>query len=85
MRSSHRLIARARSWFNALTWRLATKAGTLYLGAVSFIGLEAVAVLLTFTTAWPIALPVVVLVLGVAYLLRDRLVAMWRRIRRAHR
>ncbi|WP_423918861.1 hypothetical protein ACPEEZ_11270 [Frigoribacterium sp. 2-23] len=59
--------------------------GTIYLGADSFIGLEAVAVLLTFTTAWPIALPFVVLALGVAYLLRDRVILLWRRIRRANR
>ncbi len=78
-------MARTRSWLSALTWRLATQAGTVYLGAVSFIGVEAVAVLLTFTTAWPIALPFIVLALGVAYLLRDRVVALWRRIRRAHR
>lgn len=78
-------MARTRSWFNALIWRLATRAGTVYLGAVSFIGLEAVAVLLTFTTAWPIALPFVVLALGIAYLLRNRVVATWNRIRRGHR
>ena len=77
-------MARTRSWFEALSWRLATQAGTVYLGAVSLIGLEAVAVLLTFTTARPIALPFVVLALGAAYLLRDRVTGLWRRLRRTH-
>jgi len=83
MKKSLSIVSRMRSRLEALTWRMATQAGAVYLGAVSLIGLEAVAILLTFTSAWPIALPFIVLALGVTYLLRDRATNAWRRLRRA--
>lgn len=82
MKSGRSIVSHMRSWLEALTWRMATQAGAVYFGAVSLIGLEAVAILLTFTSAWPIALPFVVLALGVTYLLRDRATNVWRRLRR---
>jgi len=48
-----------------------------YMGVVSLIGVEALIVLLGFSTVLPIAIPFVLIVLGVAYLFRERLRAMW--------
>jgi len=74
-------VERARARRDAFAWRLAAWAGTVYLGAVSLIGLEAVAILLTFSTAWPIALPVVVLSLGAFYLFRQSIIRGWHHLR----
>lgn len=51
--------------------------GTVYVGAASLIGFEALAIVLGFTTAWPIAVPIVVGVLGLAYFGRGWLRAAW--------
>ena len=72
-----------RARIGAVYWKIATRAGAVYLGAVSLIGLEAVAILLTFTTAWPIALPFFVLALGVLYLFKTSVLGAWNRMTRS--
>jgi Na+(H+)/acetate symporter ActP len=52
-----------------------------YMGVASFIGVEALIVLLGFTTVLPIAIPFVLIVLGLAYLFRQRLRETWTGLR----
>ena len=52
-----------------------------YMGVASFIGVEALIVLLGFTTVLPIAIPFVLIVLGLAYLFRQRLRDSWHGLR----
>jgi sulfite exporter TauE/SafE len=52
-----------------------------YLGVASFIGVETLIVLLGFTTVLPIAIPFVLIALGLVYLFRQRLRGLWARLR----
>lgn len=49
----------------------------MYVGAASLIGFEALAVILVFTTAWPIAIPIVVGLLALLFFARRFLVRVW--------
>lgn len=44
-----------------------------YMGVISFIGVEALVVLLGFTTVLPIAIPFVLIAVAFAYFFRERL------------
>ena len=50
-----------------LWWRLNSLAAATYIGAASLIGFEALALVLGFTTAWPIAIPIVVAALALLF------------------
>lgn len=63
-------IGAVRARATALWWRLNDAAATLYVGAASLIGFEALALVLGFTTAWPIFIPAAVGLLGVIYVCR---------------
>ncbi|WP_105036498.1 hypothetical protein [Cryobacterium aureum] len=55
-------------------------AAAMYGGAASLIGFEALAPILGFTTAWPIAIPIVVGLLSLLFFARRFLVRYWRLI-----
>ena len=48
-----------------------------YMGVASLIGVEALIVVLGFTTVLPIAIPFVLIVLAAGYFFRERLRALW--------
>lgn len=79
------MLTHTTTLLGVLSRKATVHLGAVYLGAISLVGLEAVAFLFTFTTAWPIALPCVVLVLGGVYLLRGAVAATWSRLRRPRR
>lgn len=68
---------RVRNAIAALVYRMQAFTVLDYMGVASFIGVEALIVLLGFTTVLPIAIPFVLIVLGLAYLFRQRLRALW--------
>ena len=72
---------RLRTAIAALMYRMQAFTVVGYMGVASFIGVEALIVLLGFTTVLPIAIPFVLIVLGLAYLFRQRLRAMWTGLR----
>jgi sulfite exporter TauE/SafE len=61
----------------ALMYRMQAFTVIGYMGVASFIGVEALIVLLGFTTVLPIAIPFVLIVLGIVYLFRQRLRGLW--------
>ncbi|WP_105037052.1 hypothetical protein [Cryobacterium aureum] len=61
-----------RAW-----WKLNDLAAATYVGAASLIGFEALALILVFTTAWPIAIPFVVGLLALLFFARRFLVRLW--------
>ncbi len=61
-----------RAW-----WKLNDLAAAMYVAAASLIGFEALAVILVFTTAWPIAIPIVVGLLALLFFARRFLVRVW--------
>jgi hypothetical protein len=61
-------------------YRLQTMSTLGYMGAASFIGIETAALVIGFTTVLPIAIPFVVLIIGGAYFMRERLRKAWARI-----
>ncbi|THV40488.1 hypothetical protein [Glycomyces buryatensis] len=66
-----------RRAFSLLVYRIQTVSILGYMGAASIIGIEALALVIGFTTALPIAIPFVVVILGTVYFLRERLKAIW--------
>ncbi|MFB9661409.1 hypothetical protein ACFQS3_01675 [Glycomyces mayteni] len=48
-----------------------------YMGVISFIGVEALVVVLGFTTVLPIAIPFVLIAIAAAYFFRERLKTLW--------
>lgn len=72
---------RIRSAIAALMYRAQAFTVVGYMGVASFIGVEALIVLLGFTTVLPIAIPFVLIVLGLAYLFRQRLRGIWTGVR----
>jgi sulfite exporter TauE/SafE len=69
--------SRVRNAIAALVYRMQAFTVLGYMGVASFIGVEALIVLLGFTTVLPIAIPFVLIVLGLAYLFRQRLRGLW--------
>jgi len=72
-RRTHEFLTRA--W-----WKLNDLAAAMYVGAASLIGFEALAVILVFTSAWPIAIPILVGLLSLLFFARRFLVRVWRLI-----
>ncbi|MDA1359869.1 hypothetical protein O1R50_09560 [Glycomyces luteolus] len=72
---------RFRNAVAALVYRMQAFTVVGYMGVASFIGVEALIVLLGFTTVLPIAIPFVLIVLGLAYLFRQRLRSLWTGLR----
>ncbi|MFG3341413.1 hypothetical protein [Glycomyces sp. NPDC048151] len=72
---------RLRTAIAAVMYRMQAFTVVGYMGVASFIGVEALIVLLGFTTVLPIAIPFVLIVLGLAYLFRQRLRDLWTRAR----
>jgi ABC-type Fe3+ transport system permease subunit len=68
---------RLRSLIAALMYRAQAFTVVGYLGVASFIGVETLIVLLGFTTVLPIAIPFVLIALGLVYLFRQRLRGLW--------
>lgn len=64
-------------WFRALT-RVNIGVMTLYAGAIALVGIEGVAVVLTFTSMWPVAVPFVIGILAAIYFARERIFRLWR-------
>lgn len=62
-----------------LTHRLNRGVMAAYLGAASLIGFEGLILVLAFTSIWPMAIPFVVAILAIVYVLRERIRALWRR------
>ncbi|GAB3411602.1 hypothetical protein GCM10027515_33400 [Schumannella luteola] len=59
-----------RRLVRATWWRAHTLSAGVFLGAASLIGFEALALLVGFSTAWPVAIPLVVAALALIYWLR---------------
>lgn len=72
---------RLHSLIAALMYRAQAFTVVGYLGVASFIGVETLIVLLGFTTVLPIAIPFVLIALGLVYLFRQRLRGLWVRAR----
>jgi hypothetical protein len=70
----------AREVVAGLWWRLNNAAASMYVGAASLIGFEALALLLGFTTAWPIAIPILVGLLALLYFARPSSARRWRAV-----
>lgn len=51
-----------------------------YLGAASLVGFEGLILVLAFTSIWPIAIPFVVAILALVYVLRERIRTLGRRL-----
>ena len=71
---------RTQEFLTRAWWKLNDLAAAMYVGAASLIGFEALALILVFTTAWPIAIPIVVGLLSLLFLARRFLVRVWRLI-----
>jgi hypothetical protein len=52
-----------------------------YMGVASIIGVEALVVVLGFTTVLPIAIPFLLIVVAVGYFFRERVRALWTGVR----
>jgi len=68
---------RAQEFLTRAWWKLSDLAAAMYVGAASLIGFEALALILVFTTAWPIAIPIVVGLLALLFFARRFLVRVW--------
>ena len=77
-RDSH--SRRIQEFLTGAWWKLNDLAAAMYIGAASLIGFEALALILVFTTAWPIAIPIVVGLLSLLFFARRFFVRVWRRI-----
>ena len=71
---------RTQKFLIGVWWKLTDLAAAMYVGAASLIGFEALALILVFTTAWPIAIPIVVGLLSLLFFARRFLVRVWRLI-----
>ncbi|MEU6861006.1 hypothetical protein AB0B28_19285 [Glycomyces sp. NPDC046736] len=76
------MIDRVRTALAAMVWRMQALTMFGYMGVVSLIGVEALIVVLGFTTVLPIAIPFVLIALAVGYFFRERLRGLWRSVRR---
>lgn len=59
-----------RSALLMLWWKLSGLAAASYLAAASLVGFETLALVLGFTTAWPVAIPIVVGLLALLFYAR---------------
>lgn len=70
----------------ALGWcRLATRVNVgvmvAYSGAVALVGIEGLAMVLSFSSLWPVGIPIIVGILAGVYFFRERLRGIWRSLR----
>ncbi|SDL24158.1 hypothetical protein SAMN05216298_3228 [Glycomyces sambucus] len=72
---------RLRTLILALAVRAQTMTVLGYMGVISLIGVEALVVVLGFTTVFPIAIPFVLIAVAAAWYGRDRLRALWTAIK----
>ncbi|SDD67512.1 hypothetical protein [Glycomyces harbinensis] len=72
---------RLRTAIAALVFRMQALTVLGYAGVASIIGVEALIVVLGFTTVLPIAIPFVLIVLAAVYFFRERLRAVGGRLR----
>lgn len=68
---------RLRTLVASLVYRVQAFTVLGYMGVASIIGVEALVVVLGFTTVLPIAIPFVLIVFGLVYLFRERARAIW--------
>lgn len=54
---------------------------TAYLGAISLVGFEGLAIVLVFSSMWPVGIPLVVGGLALVFFTRERIRAFWQRLR----
>lgn len=75
----------SRSLLSSLWLRVSTRVNigvmVAYSGAAALIGIEGLAVVVTYSSMWPVGIPIVVGVLWLAYVFRERSTAAWRRFR----
>ncbi|GAA1681680.1 hypothetical protein GCM10009830_31020 [Glycomyces endophyticus] len=74
-------MRRLRDAALALLVRAQTLTVVGYMGVISLIGVEALVVVLGFTTVLPIAIPFVLIAVAAAWFLRERLKAAWHALR----
>lgn len=72
---------RLRTLVAALVYRAQALTVFGYMGVASIIGVEALVVVLGFTTVLPIAIPFLLIVVAVGYFFRERLRALWAGLR----
>jgi uncharacterized membrane protein len=75
------VIDRIRDALLALVVRAQNFTVLGYMGVISFIGVEALIVILGFSTVFPIAIPFVLIAVAAAYYFRERLKATWTALR----
>jgi hypothetical protein len=68
---------RLRTLIAAIVYRMQALTLFGYMGVASIIGVEALVVVLGFTTVLPIAIPFVLIVIAVGYFFRERLRGLW--------
>jgi len=74
---TERRTGRIRTALAALLFRMQALTVFGYMGVASLIGVEALIVVLGFTTVLPIAIPFLLIVAAAAYFLRERLRTLW--------
>jgi hypothetical protein len=72
---------RLRSLIAALVYRAQALTLFGYMGVASIIGVEALVVVLGFTTVLPIAIPFLLIVVAVGYFFRERVRSLWTALR----
>jgi len=72
---------RLRTLVAALVYRAQALTVFGYMGVASIIGVEALVVVLGFTTVLPIAIPLLLIVVDVGYFFPERLRALWAGLR----
>jgi len=70
-------VNRLRTALVTLVVKIQTVTVFGYMGVISFIGVEALVVVLGFTTVLPIAIPFVLIAIAAAYFFRERLKTLW--------
>jgi hypothetical protein len=72
---------RLRTFIAALVYRMQALTIFGYMGVASIIGVEALIVVLGFTTVLPIAIPFLLIVVAFGYFFRERVRALWAGLR----
>ena len=72
------------SWYRLVT-RVNVGVMVAYSGAVALIGIEGLAVVLSFSSLWPVGIPIIVGMLAFVYFFRERLLDLWHRLRGTER
>jgi hypothetical protein len=72
---------RLRALVTSIVYRMQALTLFGYMGVASIIGVEALVVVLGFTTVLPIAIPFVLIVIAFGYCFRERLRGLWAGIR----